>query len=764
MATLPDATALGERPVPQGSGAVSGYTPQNSLRETGQIVSGAGRELIDAAGVVAKTNERQDTLVAQSAGNALQQARINAEFDTTAGFRNVKEGGAVGQQFVDTYTQKFTAAQTQLRDNLANENQKRIFDQHAAVQGLSFKSALLQHQAQQTEAFNDSTANGTVDLALRTMAQRPNDELTFQMGLAQINGTVDQTAKRKGLPPEAIDVTKGKMLDAAYTTRITSIMDGIPGVAPANPYQAERMFKQVQDRLGPASQVGLADKVQKAVMSVQARDTASGFIFGSKAPVAPSAIAPAVSGLPLEGVVKDIESGGRRFAADGSVLQGPETRTGERAQGEMQVMPATSKNPGFGVVPAKDDSPEELARVGRDYLGAMSARYNDPALVMAAYNAGPGKVDQWLAKYGDPRTGQVSTEDWVSKIPFAETQAYVVKGLKKLNVDAGTPNAPIQAPTANQLKTDLYARVQAARKVAEEQYPGDTAYADSVASRVENYGRTVIANQQGVEAGARDGLFQGIVGTQPNGSDKPKTIDQLLADPQQKANWDKATPEAKLAIQTHFKNGAGDTPRTSETQALLYQYMGKFSNDREGFANADLSPLITQLPHSDFDRLATMQVQARNKQDLDADKATNLQHALSLSTSYVLRPLGIDTPTKSTPEAKRKVYEQFTGALMEQLDGFKKLNGKRPNDAEIVSMAKNLTATVQVPGMFWGTNDKRAFEVPPREQAKVTVQVPDDFRSGISKALASRLGQAPSEQQVQAAYLEYLRTPPKVQR
>jgi len=758
MATLPDATALGERPVPQGAGGVSGYSPQNSLRETGQIVSGAGREMLDASQIVAATNERQDTLVAQSAGNALQQARISAEFDPKSGFRNIKEGGAVGQQFVDTYTQKFTAAQTQLRENLANENQKRIFDQHAAMQGLSFKSALLQHQAQQTEAFNDSTANGTVDLALRTMAQRPSDELTFQMGLAQINGTVEQTGKRKGLPPEAIEATKGKMLDAAYTTRITSIMDGVPGLAPANPYLAERMFKQVQDRLGPASQVNLANQVQKAVMSVQARDTASGFIFGSKTPLAPSAIAPAVSGPPLEGVIKDIESGGKRYGADGELLTSP-----KGAQGEMQVMPATSKSPGFGVVPARDDSPEELARVGRDYLGAMSARYNDPALIMAAYNAGPGKVDQWIAKYGDPRTGQVSTEDWISKIPFAETQAYVAKGLKKLNAD-GTPNASIQAPTANQLKTDLYARVQAARKVAEEQYPGDTAYADSVASRVENYGRTVVANQQGIEAGARDGLFQGIVGTQPNGSDKPKTIDQLLADPQQKANWDKATPETKMAIQAHFKNGAGDTPRSAETQALLYQYMGKFSNDREGFANEDLAPLITQLPHADFDRLATMQVQARNKQDLDADKATNLQHALTLSTSYVLRPLGIDTPTKNTSETKRKVYEQFTGALMEQLDGFQKLNGKRPNDAEIISMAKNLSATVQVPGLFWGTNDKRAFEVPPRDQAKITVQVPDDFRAGIAKALATRLGQAPSEQQVQAAYLDYLRTPPKVKR
>lgn len=756
MATLPDATALGERPVPQGAGGVSAYAPTNGLREAGSIISGAGRDLAGAAEIVAATNQRQDVLTAQSAGNALQQARITAEFDPKDGFRNVKESGAVGQQFVDTYTEKFTLAQTGIRDSLANENQKRIFDQHAAVQGLAFKSALLQHQAQQTEAFNDSTANASVDLALRTMAQRPGDELTFQMGLAQINGTVDQTGKRKGLSPEVISASKAKMLDAAYTTRITSIMDGIPGVAPANPYRAEQMFKQVQDQLGPASQVHLAAQVQKAVQSVQARDTAKGFVFGDQTPLAPSAIAPAITGKPLAAVVESMESGGRDFATDGSVLT-----SSAGAQGRMQVMPATSSNPGFGVMPARDNSPEELARVGRDYLGAMSARYNDPALVMAAYNAGPGQVDKWLAKFGDPRTGQITSAEWVAKIPFAETKDYVTNGLQKLG---GQPAVSTRAPTANELKIDLYARVQAARQTAEEQYPGDTAYADSVASRVENYGRTVIANQQGVEAGARDGLFRGIVGPNPNGSNKPQTIDQLLADPQQKANWDKATPETQAAIQAHFKAGAGDPPRSAETQALLYQFMGEFSNDRETFAARDLSSLITKLPHSDFDRLATMQVQARNKQDLEADKATNLQHALSLSTSYVLKPLGIETPTKNTSADKRAAYDKFTGALMQQLDQFQLLNKKRPNDQEIVTMAKNLTATVQVPGYWWGKNDVRLFEVGADQQKSVTAEVPADFRSGISAAISARTNAPATEAQIQAAYLAHLRNIPKAAR
>lgn len=754
MAQLPDAAALGERPVPQGAGAVASYEPPNwrQIGMAGQFVAGAGRELEQAADIVASTNDRQDMLVAQAAANNLQQKSTQFEFDAKDGFRNAKEANAVGNGFIDANTQRFSDASTNIRSALLNDNQRRVFDQHAAALGQRYQANLLAHQAQETEKFNDTTANNSVSLALRSMAARPDDELNFQIGLAQINGTITQTGQRKGLPPDAVTETKAKMLDAAYSTRILSIMNGVPGAVTANPYRAEQMFKQVQDQLGPQAQVTLGREVQKAVQSVQARDTAQTFIFGK--PPAPNAI-PA-TGKPLQAVVESMESGGRDFGKDGQLLT---SRAG--AQGRMQVMPATSKDPGYGVTPARDDSPEELARVGRDYLGAMSARYGDPALTLAAYNAGPGTVDKWLAKYGDPRTGQISAQDWASKIPFAETQAYVVNGLKKMNAEAGQPNAPIQAPTANMLKSDLYARVQDARKLAEQQYPGDTAYADAVATRVENYGRTVIANQQGVEAGARDGLFSGLTGQKSDGSDKPITIDALLADPQMKRNWDQATPETKLAIQAHFKNGAGDPPRTQGTQATFYNYLGKYSNDREGFANEDLSPLIAVLPHADFDRLATMQVAARNKQDLAADKALNLSHALSLSTNYALKPIGIAEPTKDTPQSKREAFDKFTGALRENLDLFQQTNKRPPNDQEIVTMAKNLTTTVQLPGTLWGHRDIRAFEINPENQGQVTVKVPDDFRSGITQALTAKAGKPPSEAQVQTAYLLHLRSPPK---
>lgn len=721
---------------------------------SGQIIAGAGRDLEEASNVLAATNERQDALVAQDAANKLQQARISQEFDPNTGFRNAKEGNAVGQKFIDTYGQQFENTVQTLRDGLQNDNQRRMFDQHAKVQGLQFKGALLSHQAQETDKFNDSTADGSVKLALASMAQRPMDELNFQTSLAQINGTIDATAKRKGFSPEQAAATKAQYLDAAYTTRITSVMDGIPGVVQANPYLAEKMFKQVQDQLGPAAQVHLAAQVQKSVQSVQARDTASSIIFGTP-PSKPSDIAPAATGAPLQAVVRDLESSGRDYDTFGNLIQGPVTRTGERAQGSMQVMPATSSNPGFGVTPAKDNSAEELARVGRDYLGAMSARYQDPVLTLAAYNAGPGNVDKWIAKFGDPRSGQISMQDFVNKIPFAETQKYVTDGLHKLNASAGQPDAPIQAPTANQLKTDLYQRVQFARKLAEQQYPGDTAYADAVASRVENYGRTVIANQAAQQESAHDNLITAMMGSSPDGSDKPVTIDQLLANPAAKAAWDQATPSMKQAIQQQFANGGRRNQLTQEGLNTYYELLGKRTNDPESFADQTKTPLSSyfgQLPDHLLLGLMDQQKSINLNDAKEAAKQLNWNQARS-SVEDMLKPIGLGQSAKPN-SANAKTTEQFYGRLSEELQNYHDQNQRWPQTTDIRKMAATLlTQGKQSGGVLWDSN-KRLFEM--EDLSKFYVPLPSgDQKTQLASSYQKVMGHAPTDAELQQWYTRY---------
>jgi soluble lytic murein transglycosylase len=69
----------------------------------------------------------------------------------------------------------------------------------------------------------------------------------------------------------------------------------------------------------------------------------------------------------------------------------------------------------------------ELGGVIQDYRGSY-------ILAFAAYNAGRGRVKEWVERYGDPRDDKVDPVDWVERIPFAETRNYVQRALENVQV------------------------------------------------------------------------------------------------------------------------------------------------------------------------------------------------------------------------------------------------------------------------------------------------------------------------------------------
>lgn len=69
----------------------------------------------------------------------------------------------------------------------------------------------------------------------------------------------------------------------------------------------------------------------------------------------------------------------------------------------------------------------ELGELFQDYRGSY-------ILAFAAYNAGRGRVHEWIERYGDPRNPDVDPIDWVERIPFSETRNYVQRVMENLQV------------------------------------------------------------------------------------------------------------------------------------------------------------------------------------------------------------------------------------------------------------------------------------------------------------------------------------------
>lgn len=130
----------------------------------------------------------------------------------------------------------------------------------------------------------------------------------------------------------------------------------------------------------------------------------------------------------------DVERFARQAAIDSGWMFGvmrresafmPDIGSSAGAQGLMQLMPETAKYVArkFDLPPpAPSDlhDPTANMRLGSAYLRYVLDKFADnQVLATAAYNAGPGRVKQWL-----PKAEPLPADIWVDTVPFTETREY----------------------------------------------------------------------------------------------------------------------------------------------------------------------------------------------------------------------------------------------------------------------------------------------------------------------------------------------------
>jgi soluble lytic murein transglycosylase len=119
------------------------------------------------------------------------------------------------------------------------------------------------------------------------------------------------------------------------------------------------------------------------------------------------------------------------------------------AVGLMQVTPEAGRDTAQRFAVAYDwrrlvADPVYNTQMGAAEVSALFKEYTGSyVLTFAGYNAGRGRVRQWVAQHGDPRDPKIDAVDWVERIPMAETRNYVQRVMENLQVYAARLGASV---------------------------------------------------------------------------------------------------------------------------------------------------------------------------------------------------------------------------------------------------------------------------------------------------------------------------------
>ena len=389
--------------------------------------------------------------------NKALEAEMRLAYDKDAGYTSQRGLSALeresGKPLADEYDEEFGKAVESIGAGLGNDYQRQVFGQAIAKRRAQFRAGAMKHEADEFRTYTLSVREGTIATRMQQIGLNYANPEVIDEAITSIRAATYDAAKLQGKSAEWADAQARKMASNAHKTAIAAALEK-NDVAYADRY-LKRYGKDMEaDDL--LQTTGLITKE----MDLRVGTSAATEAMGRWAPK----IVPGDMDR-LTNIVMGIESAGRRYDASGKLIEGPATKYGT-AKGEMQVLDGTNRDPGYGVKPAADDSPEERARVGRDYLAAMVREYDgDVSKALAAYNWGPGNLDKAVKEHGP---------NWLQAAP-EETRSYVERGVREFGAGAGRGKRPSLAEIKADLRGDPLlagnpARLKAAEEAAEKQY------------------------------------------------------------------------------------------------------------------------------------------------------------------------------------------------------------------------------------------------------------------------------------------------------
>ena len=343
--------------------------------------------------------------------------------------KNALAPTANGQSPASALQDDLKAKRAAIADTLTSDSAKRDFNEHADNEDFHTNGMIQQHEGQQTRVFRANTLTADNDSLSREIEQGYNDPNRMQLAYDKLKKNNDEFARLNGLDERAGGI-------AARTQFSKSLKIANEAAIQNNDYQsADNNIR----RFGAELDVNTTSDLKQS--SFNAYTTALIQTDPQKVidMTAPKTM-PAMEFERVKQIRDAVESHGKDYNPDGSAVTHID-KDGIKSKYKNQVREDVAKDPGFGIKPAANDSPEEYNRVGDELLKAhYDYHKGDVEKTLAAYNGGRKGVDDAISSGGD----------WQAK---AGVKDYLAKARLEANktgtpMDYGTPMQHLHANNA----------------------------------------------------------------------------------------------------------------------------------------------------------------------------------------------------------------------------------------------------------------------------------------------------------------------------
>ena len=353
--------------------------------------------------------------------------------DQTSAIANM----ASGNQQINAGLQSMGGAVTGFADAMKQRNTDDIMNAlYQAQTSADLPQAMQAVQALQQQygrGYDQNVVRSAVDTRGSTLGQRDLQNINLQQAQAaqaaipQLNQAAIAQAKARGVDTTAMEALAGLGIDTTGQIN-TYTNNSISDTRDARDYKDKRdditynrNYQTGRDKVTDAQWAEGNNRANISAMASLAEkyktDPTSGYSVDANGNITTTGTS-GVSFADAMGLMPSIfntESNNTHRTASGGLVTSP-----KGALGVAQIMPATAAKPGYGMKPINlhTSSADEQKAWATEYIGKIQKAHNfTTEQAVAAYNAGPGKVQQAIKSGGS---------NWLAQLP-KETQNYVPK-------------------------------------------------------------------------------------------------------------------------------------------------------------------------------------------------------------------------------------------------------------------------------------------------------------------------------------------------